>query len=346
MIRLLSPYVVIWPGLLVLTCLVSLKTGVTGASWADVLNSLSGDPSEQGHIIATYRLPRVIAGVIVGIHFALAGIIMQVVLRNPLADPTIFGISSGASLAVVCAMSVSIALFQADGALSVSTDYLPLIWIPYIAFAGAVCATVLVLLLALDRRTGLSFSPGKMVLSGIILGAMLNALVMVLVLSLSEARTELAILWLSGTLYARGLSHVWPIIPWTLAGLAGLLVLGGALNLLRCDPQTAQSLGVSLKWERLGLILVALLLAASAVSVSGPIGFVGLLVPHFARLFVPHSFSRQIWVAVYAGAILVVASDTAGRMIAVPIEVPVGVITGLIGAPAFAFLIRRQTKVS
>lgn len=333
----------IWPLLLLLLCLISLRLGVTGASWADVWHSLGQAPQEQASIIAQYRLPRISAAVVVGIHFALAGLIMQIVLRNPLADPTIFGISGGASLTIVGAMAISLALIPInDTTISASTDYIPLELLPYIALAGGLGATALVLALSWERGRG--FSPQRMTLTGVIVGAILNAIVMVLVLSMSEANSELAILWLAGSLYARDFDHLLPTLPWTLAGLVAIVILSRSLSALRFDTASAQSMGINLRVTRPLLILLASSLAASGVAIAGPVGFVGLLVPYIAKIIGVRQMSYQIWVCCFIGAALVVASDTLGRIIAAPVEVPVGIVTSLIGAPLFALILNRNLR--
>ena len=333
-----------WPLLLLVLSIVSLRMGVTGASWADVWHSLGHNPQGQAGIIADYRLPRISAAIVVGIHFALAGLIMQIVLRNPLADPTIFGISGGASLTIVSAMAISLALVPTDQTVSASTDYIPLGILPYIALVGGLSATLLVLALSWERGPGRGFSPQRMTLTGVIVGAILNAIVMALVLSMSEASTELAILWLAGSLYARDFSHLLPTLPWTLIGLAAIVVLSRSLSALRLDVHSAQSLGVNLRLAQPLLIVVAASLAASGVAIAGPVGFVGLLVPYIAKVIGVRQMSYQIWVCCFIGAALVVASDTLGRIIAAPVEVPVGIITSLIGAPLFALILNRNLR--
>lgn len=331
---------VIWPVLLIVAILLSLKLGVTGAVWADVWHSVGSSPEGQAGVIATYRLPRVAAALIVGMHFALAGLIMQIVLRNPLADPTIFGISGGASLAVVAAMSMTLAFHPVTESMTVVRSYIPIGMVPHIALAGGVAATGMVLWLSWDN----GFSVGRMTLNGVILGAILNAIVMALVLSLSESRTELAVLWLAGSLYARGFDHLWPTLPWTVIGLLALLSQLRALSALRFDRQTAQSMGLRVAWAEPLLILIAAGLAASAVAVAGPVGFVGLLVPHLARLLGARSMPYQVWIAIFGGALLVITGDTLGRIMVPPREVPVGIVTSLIGAPVFAYILNRRIR--
>lgn len=333
-------YWIAWPIGFAAIAIWSLKSGATVTTWQDVWQSLGSDPAGQAEIIATYRLPRIALGAVVGLNFALAGLVMQIVLRNPLADPTIFGISGGAALSVVAAMSIALTLDPLRESIGVSSSYLPLAWVPPIALVGGLVATAAVLWLSWEK----GFSVARMTLNGVILGAILNALVMALVLSLSESRTELAILWLAGSLYARSLESLWPALPWTAIGLVAVLMQMRNLSCLRFDRISALSLGTPVSKVQPILVLVAAALASSAVSVAGPVGFVGLIVPHFARLIGAQSIFHQIWISVFAGALLVVFADTLGRVIIPPRELPVGIVTSLIGAPVFGYLLHRRLR--
>lgn len=335
----------LWIGYLI--CLVvavflSLRFGAVPTSWADVYSSLTPTPNAKAKVILDYRLPRTVAAMIIGIYLALSGMVFQTVLRNPLADPTMFGVSGGASFAVIAAMSLAIYLFPVDQSLQVSTSYLPMTLVPVIALLGSLCATALVFWLAWDR----GFSALRLVLMGVVLAAILNGVVMALVLTLSETRTELAILWLAGSLYARDFSNVLPALPWGIAAISAIFLLTPQLSALRFDPHTANSMGVPVRIVSPILVGIAACLAASAVSIAGPVGFVGLVVPHVSRLLAGPAIRVQMFSNMFVGAILVVASDTVGRAIAPPLEIPVGIVTSLIGAPVFACLIRAERKRS
>lgn len=332
----------VWPILLLLVGALSMRFGIAGGTWADVLDTLTGTITPKSEIIRDYRLARVVAGSIVGLHFAIAGLIMQTVLRNPLADPTIFGISGGASMAVVAAMSLALTLFPSTHFVTVSDDYLPLAWVPHVALIGGLLATALVFLLSWDN----GISAKRIVLNGVIIGAVLNALVMALVLSLSEERTVLAILWLAGSLYARNFSNLWPALPWTFVGLCLTVYFIKDLSALRFDRNTATSIGLPVARTQVILVLVAAGLAASAVSIAGPVGFVGLLAPHIARMFSRGNLPYFIWTSAFVGALLVVGGDAIGRLVLMPTEVPVGIMTSLLGAPLFAYLLTRPGKKS
>lgn len=332
-----------WPIALVFACLAALWLGVTGGGLTDAVMAIFGSRDGHAGVVATHRLPRTVAAVIIGVHLGLAGAILQIVLRNPLADPTILGISGGASLAVVLTMSVAISTSSERAVLSVAGDYLPLAFVPPIALAGGMSVTVLVLAISWDRRIG-SISSQRLLLTGVVMGAILNAAVMALVLALSEARTEIAIQWLSGSLYARGLQHLIPTLPFTVIGILALLMCIGGLSTLRFENKTAQSVGTDTRRAVPLLVLIATGLAASAVAVAGPIGFVGLLAPHIARRLKATSLGAHLWASAFIGALLVVTSDMVGRLVAVPLEMPVGIVTSLIGAPIFAILLSRSLR--
>lgn len=328
------------PVLLLLFMALSLRFGAVPAGWADVAALISGGESEAREILRDYRLPRTAAAAVIGVYLSLAGLVFQTVLRNPLADPTIFGVAGGASLAVVAAMALMIALHPTGAALQVTTSYLPLAAIPPIALAGGLAATTLVF--ALAWRGG--FSALRLVLIGVVLAALLQGVVMAMVLTLSETRTELAILWLAGSLYARDFGNVLPALPWGVAGIIVIVLMLPVLSALRFDTDTANAMGVPVRWAAPGLLAVAAALAAVAISIAGPVGFVGLIVPHMTRLLVGPSLQHQLWGAALIGACLVIASDTLGRAIAPPLEIPVGIVTSLIGAPVFALQIRLWMK--
>lgn len=321
-----------------LVALLSLRYGAIEASWLDLAEVFSADPGPLAAAIIELRLPRTLCAAVIGIYLGVSGLVFQTVLRNPLADPTLFGISSGASLAVITAMGVASALSPSELSQGAASSVLPMPLVPPIALGGGLAATLLVVWPS--WRDGLS--PLRLVLFGAVLAVALNGVVMVLVLSLSEARTELAVLWLAGSLYARDLANLWPALPWGVAGLGVIALALPWLSGLRFDADTARGFGVSTALAVPTLLAAAAGLAASAVSIAGPVGFVGLLVPHIARLLYGPNLSDLLIGSVLIGGLLVMTSDLLGRIIAPPIEIPVGIVTSLIGAPIFALLIRRQ----
>lgn len=322
---------------LALSVILGMVFGAANAGWSD-LWALLVDPqgAMSERIISTYRLPRLVVAMQVGTHFALAGLIFQIALRNPLADPTVLGISGGASLAVVVAMLLAAAFFVPAGTPSFARYYLPMSAIPFVALGGGLAAGLLVSWLAWDG----DLNPTRTALAGVAFGAIASAAVMATVLAMGGAQAEVAMIWLAGSLFGRGYEEALTILPWTLGGLAAMAVIVKPLGLLRFDTDMARSIGLSTRiWRPLALA-VGVALAASGVAVVGPVGFVGLVVPHAVRLLVGSSVVQQAVLSAVGGALLLVLSDLVSRSVAVPLEVPVGAVTSLIGVPVFLVLLR------
>lgn len=283
----------------------------------------------QQILILMIRLPRVFAAIIAGAGLALAGTAMQGIFRNPLAEPGILGVSAGASLGAL----ISIALG------SVSFLVLPLF-----AFIGAFAAVLIILLLS-----NLSGSAGKttiLVLAGMAVSAFFSALTSLVLVMASEYQVSSYIFWTLGGLSNRRWEHVWLMaIPLVLVTLL-LLYRGRDLDILLLGDEEARSLGVAPQTTRIVTVSLASLLTAVIVSVTGPIGFVGLIVPHIMRLIVGPSHRALLLASAFGGAIFLLLCDLATRLIAMPrgIELSVGVLTALVGAPYFMFLLVRSMR--
>lgn len=276
----------------------------------------------QSQIIWNIRMPRTIVAALVGVNLSLAGAILQAVMRNPLADPHIIGISSGAGLAGVVIMILFPAL-----------EYL----IAPAAFAGAMAAAVCIYILAWKN----GIKPVRIILAGVAVSAFLSAGISGLMIFYSD-RVHGALMWMVGGLAARSWPHVQIILPYACLGL--LLALSGAayLNVLQLGDEMARGLGVNVEVTRIVMTAVAALLAASAVSVVGLLGFVGLIVPHAARLLVGSDYRILLPAAALLGVATVTLSDTFARVVLAPVELPVGIIMAFVGAPFFLFLLRRE----
>lgn len=273
-------------------------------------------------IIWNIRLPRAVTGALVGMNLALSGAILQAVMRNPLADPHIIGISSGAGLTGIAILI----LFPAY-------TYL----MPAAAFTGAMVAAIMIYILAWKN----GIKPVRIILAGVAVSAFLGAAISSLLIFYSD-RVHGALLWMVGGLAARSWHDVTLIVPYTLAGLT--LSLAGAyyLNLLQLGDDMARGLGLSVERARLGLTAIASLLAASAVSVAGLLGFVGLIVPHMVRLLGGTDYRYIIPGSALLGMAVVTWCDTVARVILAPVELPVGIIMAFLGAPFFLYLLRRE----
>ncbi len=274
--------------------------------------------------IRDYRLPRTIMGVIVGAALGLSGALIQALTRNPLADPGILGVNAGASFAATVAV----------GLLGVS-NVQGLMWF---AFAGALVVTLMVLALGSTRQGS---SPVVMVLAGVCIGAVLGGAREALQLTNPDAFDAMRS-WVSGSIVGRPLEVVWPIMPFFAVALVLSLALAGSLNALALGDDVAAAQGVRLVRTRVLSVVALTLLAGGATAIAGPIGFVGLMVPHVARWI---AGPNQRWIFVYSLVLapsLLLGSDILGRVVLHPAEVPVGVVTAFIGAPVLIALVRSK----
>ena len=303
--------------------MISLIKGAVDISYQSIYQALfSGIVGTNEQIIYNIRLPRTIVGLLVGMNLALSGAILQAIMRNPLADPHIIGISSGAGLAGVTIMI----LFPA-------MEYL----ITPVAFIGAMLAAVCIYILAWKG----GIRPVRIILAGVAVSAFLGSGISALMIFYSD-RVHGALMWMVGGLAARSWPHVDIILPYAIIGF--LLAFFGAkyLNILQLGDEIARGLGVNVELTRILMTAVAALLAASAVSVVGLLGFVGLVVPHAARLIIGSDYRYLVPASALLGMSVVTFSDTFARTAFTPIELPVGIIMAFIGAPFFLFLLRRE----
>ncbi|MDT8408911.1 MAG: iron ABC transporter permease [Wenzhouxiangellaceae bacterium] len=274
-------------------------------------------------VVVDIRLPRAIAALVTGGLLALAGTLMQVLLRNPLADPYVLGVSGGASAFTLAGMLL--------GAAALTLELL--------AFAGALCSTVIVFVLG--RGAG-PWSTARMLLTGVVVAAGWGA-VITLLLALGDDRSLRGMLfWLMGDLSYARLSPIWLLV---LAGATGLLMLRArSLNILSAGETQAALLGESPRRRYTELYIAAAALTAVAVSIAGTIGFVGLVVPHLMRLVVGADHRRLLPAAALFGGAFLLVADTLARNVFSPRQVPVGVLTALIGVPLFLLLLNRGAR--
>ncbi|NOG31047.1 iron ABC transporter permease [Halomonas sp. TBZ9] len=272
-------------------------------------------------LVMELRLPRALSAFAVGGLLAVAGALMQILLRNPLADPYVLGISGGAAVGALAAMLAGLGGVLLSGS----------------AFGGALLSMLLVF--ALARGEG-SWTPSRLLLTGVVVASGWGA-VITLLLSLSPTQALPGMLfWLMGDLsYARA-----PWVPLTLLLLVCLLLmpLGRHLNVLARGPMQAASLGVDVRWLSWGIYLIASLLTATAVTSAGTIGFVGLVVPHMLRLVLGNDQRLILPACALSGGLLLVVADTLARSVIAPEQLPVGVITALLGVPVFLLLLNRS----
>jgi iron complex transport system permease protein len=313
-------------GVLVITIL-SLRIGSLPISNQDAWGAIFNfDPdSYEQTVVRALRVPRTAVGLTIGASLAVAGAVMQGVTRNPLADPFILGVSSGASFALVTA----IYYFQ----LTQATEY---VWF---AFAGALGASSLVFLIGSSGRDGPT--PVKLALAGVVVSAALSAWTSALLL-LDEETFDIVRFWLAGSVINRDMNTFFLMLPFLL-GAAGLCVLmGHQLNVLSLGEETAQALGMRTGRTRLICSLLVVVITGAAVAIAGPIGFVGLAIPHMVRTFVGADYRWILPTSFIYGAIFLVAADIVGRVVTRPAELEVGIVTALVGAPVMVFLARQK----
>jgi len=277
-------------------------------------------------VVVDVRLPRVLVAALVGGGLAASGVVYQGVLRNPLADPYTLGVSSGAAFGASLALLLAITSRHGFS-------------VPLFAFAGAV-ATLLAVL-RLSNFNG-RISPNTLILSGVIVGAILSAGIS-FIKYLADEQVAVIIFWLMGSFASRSWPQVGVLAASLLLALVVMLLYARELNLLSLGEKGAATLGVETVRVRLVLLVAASFLAAVCVSVSGIIGFVGLIVPHLVRFLVGPDHRRLLLASVPAGALLLLAADTANRAF-LPSELPIGVLTALIGGPVFCVIFRRRQQ--
>lgn len=323
----------------ILAVVLSVAVGSVGIAPARVLDVIRahllpwtgpGTGGLEDQIVWVFRLPRALLGFVVGAALAVAGAVLQAVVRNPLADPFVFGVSSGASVAAVAALTLTTGLFAV-----VST--------PIAAFVGALATTILVFVLA---QQGGRVTPNRLVLAGVALSYLLSSITSYLVLRSSgtDQGVGQVLSWLAGSLAAATWSDL-GIPTLVLVAATILLVLTApVLNAFLTGDETAASLGVDIGRVRLVLFVITSLLVGVVVAVSGAIGFVGLVVPHAVRMVIGSDHRWVLPASALAGGLLLVVVDIGARLILAPTEVPVGLLTAVVGAPFFLWLLRRSGR--
>ncbi len=299
------------------------------AAWHVITSHLAGHQAAtvNDEIIWQIRLPRVLLAAVVGAALTTAGTVVQVLVRNPLADPYLLGISSGASVGATAVLLFG--AFASLGLWAVSAG----------SIIGALLAMATVFAVA---RQGGTLAPTQLILCGVVMAAFFEAITSFLIFRGNPQATQSVLFWLLGSFGLATWSQL-PLPAACLLAVVGYLITHGrALNALAMGPEAAASLGVDVHRLRRDLYVATSLVAGVAVAVSGVIGFVGLVVPHIVRLLVGSDHRRVLPAGALAGAAFMTAADLLARTIVAPQEMPIGVITAFIGAPALVFLIRRR----
>lgn len=314
--------------LLIVCALVSMTLGAADINLETVWRSLTAFDGSTNHlIITTVRLPRVLIALVVGAALAVAGALMQGLTRNALADPGILGISAGAALAVVATT-----FFWGTVSIQILT---------WAAFAGGAIAAIIVYTLGSVGRSGMT--PLKLILAGAVLSYLLSALTTG-ILILNQRTLDEIRFWLAGSVAGRDLNILLPVLPYIVIGLTVAFSMGKQITALTLGEDVAQGLGLRTGWVKAIASVVVVLLAGSAVSLAGPIAFVGLVTPHIARFWVGVDYRWILPYSAVLGAILLSLADLTARLVIKPQELPVGIMMALMGAPFFVYLARLNVK--
>ncbi|MFD2115825.1 FecCD family ABC transporter permease [Paenibacillus yanchengensis] len=315
--------------LVVIVALVSLSLGSVRVPLSQVWMSLFGSGSEEfSMIVVKFRLPRVIAAILVGAALAVAGALLQGVIRNPLASPDVIGVTGGASVSVVAFMTLA-------------TGF-SIHWIPFVAVAGALITAFLNYVLA--WRKGVS--PFRLVMIGIGISTATGALTTLLLISGPAYLAPQVLNWTTGSIYGTNWAYIQMLWPWIVIFLPLSLLCARELNLQSLGDEAAIGLGSRLQWSRMITLFISVALAGAAVGVAGSLSFIGLLAPHMARSLVGQSYRILLPTAAVVGAIVLLLADLAGKMLFQPLDIPAGVFTAGVGAPFFMYLLFRRKRTS
>lgn len=304
----------------------SLSMGSSFITPIDVIKQLFGYGSgEYDFVLNTLRLPRVLLAFMVGAALGVAGLILQGVIRNPLASPDIIGVTAGASVGAI----VFIVYFM--GAVSIT-------WLPLSAISGAAIVSALIYLLSWKQGV----SPIRLVLMGIGVAAAMKAIVTMMLVLSDAAVTTKSYLWLTGSLYGANWQDVYSMFPWVLIFIPLTFLAARTVNVKELGDDVAVGLGVKVQVQRLLLLFISVALAGSSVAFAGGIEFVGLVAPHIARMLIGRSFAGLVPISALIGGIIVAIADIVARTAFLPLDIPAGVFTAGIGAPFFIYLLYRN----
>jgi iron complex transport system permease protein len=305
----------------------AMSTGAAGLPVREVAAALlGGGDATTRTIVLELRLPRVVLALVAGGGLAVAGAVFQALLRNPLAEPYVLGVAGGAAVGAVAALTIGLGFIP--GA------------VPLAALLGATGAVVLVLRIA--AGVGRTLDTRVLLLAGVVVGAFFNAVILLLLTLADVESFRSAVFWMMGSLASSSWRTAALLAAYVLPAVVVLLALARPLNLLAIGEDTALFLGARVDRVKLVAYFVASLLVAAAVSACGVIGFIGLIVPHAVRLAWGSDHRLLLPASLLAGGAFLLLADTAARTVAAPAELPVGVVTALVGVPVFVLLLRRS----
>ncbi|MEK4070685.1 iron chelate uptake ABC transporter family permease subunit [Staphylococcus sp. FSL C8-0035] len=294
-----------------------------GSVMTDPIHAIVGFFTQDDFILNEYRIPRTLLGLVIGSSLAISGAVIQGVIRNPLASPDVIGITKGASLAAV----IIIMIFPSA----------PLFVLPLGSFVGALVISLILSFLI----SKFDVKGSKLALIGLAIGAICTAIVQFLLIR-NPMDANNALVWLTGSLYGHNISNFYSVLPWFIITVPVVLLLGYQLDILNLGDNVATALGARVRFLKMILLILAVMLAGASIAVVGGISFLGLIAPHIARQLVGHKNLHVIIMSGLIGAILLTLGDGLARGIQPPLDIPVGVVIAVIGAPYFLFLLRRM----
>ncbi|MDQ8737683.1 iron ABC transporter permease [Paenibacillus sp. LHD-38] len=314
----------------VATAVISVCLGDTYISPFQVFQSFAGKGSDTNSmIIEMLRLPRITTALLVGASLAVAGSILQGIVRNPMASPEMLGVTGGASAAAVAFLTF------AAGTVSIR-------WLPVSALAGAGAVSLVLYLFAWKRGV----TSMRLILIGVGMSALMSGATTMMIVFNPKNDAGQAYTWLTGSVYAANWENVLLLLPWTIILMPLTMLMTRHVNIAQLGDDIATSSGSRVQLNRFILLMISVALAGSAVSVGGGIGFVGLLAPHMARKLIGANFKWVMPVSAMLGAIIVMLADLIGRTAFLPLDVPAGVFTAAIGAPFFIYLLYARRNES
>lgn len=323
-------FIIIFIALILLTIVIGLGLGTSSVSYDRIIPILLGQGTfKDEFILFSIRLPRIIITVLAGMALALSGAILQGITRNELAEPGIIGINSGAGAGI----ALFYLFFPID---SGSFIYM----LPIVAFIGALITAILIYVFSYDRKVGLQ--PIRLVLIGVGFSLALSGLMIVLISSADRVKVDFIAKWLAGNIWGTDWPFIFSLLPWLLILIPFTLYKANRINILGLSEPVSIGVGLSIEKERIVLLLTAVALAASAVSVTGGISFIGLMAPHIARALVGPRNQLFIPIAILIGGFLLLLADTIGRNLVEPDGLPAGIMVALIGAPYFVYLLLKK----
>lgn len=323
--------VLLFMALILLTSFVAMGLGDASVNFNRLIPTILGQGTfKEEFVFFSIRLPRLLITLLAGMALALSGAILQSITRNDLADPGIIGINAGAGTAI----AIFFLFFPIEAG---SFVYL----LPAVAFAGAILTAGIIYLFSYQRNVG--FRPIRLVLVGVGFAMALSGIMIILISSAERTKVDFIANWLAGDIWGTDWPFIIAMLPWLVILIPYTLFKANRMNLLGLNEATAIGAGVSIEKERLTLLVVAVALAAASVSVTGGIAFIGLLAPHLAKSLIGPRTQLFIPLAILLGGWLLLIADTIGRNLADPNGIPAGIMTALIGAPYFIYLLIRNT---